>query len=161
MWKYTSSNELYHHGILGMKWGVRRYQNKDGSLTAAGRKRANKLATQYETVTGKKIYNHNNTSSNTKNSTSTKSVKDMSDAELNSKVNRMRLEQQYLSMMPKQTKSTGRKFIESIGKNVIAPAATQASKNVLQSYLEKLGREALDLNTGNNKKKTLTKSKNS
>lgn len=31
--------ELYHHGILGTKWGVRRYQNKDGSLTAEGRKR--------------------------------------------------------------------------------------------------------------------------
>lgn len=31
--------ELYHHGIKGMKWGVRRYQNKDGSLTPAGKKR--------------------------------------------------------------------------------------------------------------------------
>ena len=32
-------DELYHHGIKGMKWGIRRYQNKDGSLTDAGRQR--------------------------------------------------------------------------------------------------------------------------
>lgn len=33
------NNELMHHGILGMKWGVRRYQRKDGSLTSAGKSR--------------------------------------------------------------------------------------------------------------------------
>lgn len=33
------SNELQHHGIMGQKWGVRRFQNADGSYTAAGKKR--------------------------------------------------------------------------------------------------------------------------
>ena len=39
MWQYNYSSELYHHGIKGQKWGVRRFQYNDGSLTNAGRKR--------------------------------------------------------------------------------------------------------------------------
>ena len=39
---YVEDDTIEHHGILGMKWGIRRYQNKDGSLTKDGQKRYNK-----------------------------------------------------------------------------------------------------------------------
>lgn len=49
-------NELYHHGIKGQKWGVRRYQNPDGSLTLAGKKRALKVQNDYTELSKNKKY---------------------------------------------------------------------------------------------------------
>lgn len=39
MWEYNYQNELCHYGILGMKWGIRRFQNKDGTRTLLGKRR--------------------------------------------------------------------------------------------------------------------------
>lgn len=43
----TYKDELYHHGIKGQKWGVRRFQYADGSLTSAGQKRYNKIERKF------------------------------------------------------------------------------------------------------------------
>lgn len=52
---YIKANELYHHGIKGQRWGIRRFQNSDGSLTSAGRARYNRgkeLSKEYGKVKG-------------------------------------------------------------------------------------------------------------
>lgn len=150
-------NELMHWGIKGMKWGVRRYQNKDGSLTPAGRKRyaqemaklkeeekiaknklrtqakLNKLEEQRKEVEALKSGKH---LPKVTQNTSKPSVKDMSDEELRRVVNRMMLEQQYSKLRPEQV-STGKKFVDKVMKDVVAPTAVEVGKQVLKDSMTK------------------------
>lgn len=102
--------ELYHHGILGMKWGIRRYQNKDGSLTAAGKARRSieqdgesifRGASRVGQIGGEvgsavsKGRSINKGVHDIKRSNREYDLSKMSDSELQKKINRMNLEQNY------------------------------------------------------------------
>ena len=158
MWKYNYSDELYHHGVLGMKWGVRRYQNKDGSLTPAGKRKAAKLKTKYTELTGKQLRSSpsKTKSQNGKASSEVpkKSIKDLSDDELRSRINRLRAEKDYIelskqisAMNPKQI-SAGKKFVNHVGNKIIVPALTDAGKRVFTDFITKQASNALGLNKG-------------
>lgn len=93
MWIYepVSSGDDYlaHHGILGMKWGVRRYQNKDGTLTTEGRRRS-------------QVYGKNPLSAPVKKSSKKKKISDMTDDELIRDNRRHALEAQYKKNHPEK-----------------------------------------------------------
>lgn len=152
MWQYQNTDELYHHGVPGQRWGFRRYQNPDGTLTPAGRRRANKLAEKYAKVTGKKlIVKKRSVQGNEK--PKPKTISEMSDYELQQKINRINLENSYkklLSQQPQNMKkvSKGKSFINKIKKDVITPSLTDAGRILLVNLLKKKGN---DLIYGNNK----------
>lgn len=158
-------NELYHYGMKGMRWGIRRYQNKDGSLTPAGKKRYNKEMAKLK-AEEKVLKNKQKTQAKMDKldekrkdvealrkgktppsalkkakETQKRSLKDLSDDELRTIVNRMQLEQQYRTLAPEKI-STGRKFANAVMKNVVAPAATEVGKQVVKDAMQKAVKKA-------------------
>ena len=143
------NDELYHTGRKGMRWGQhiygRLYKRSDGSLTELGRKRARAYAAKYRKLTGHKVSQSQSDDKTTKSKTAKKSVSEMSDSELQSRIDRLRLEQRYNELNPKQI-SAGKKLIETVFK----PAASEASKQLMKEWMVKAGREAMGLNSNNN-----------
>lgn len=168
--KLLSDKELYHHGILGQKWGVRRYQNADGTLTSEGRERMLAKARKYESKANTTIGESYNAKlkraklnqkakdaryevkksdlkkarlKKSENSAK-RSVKDMNDEELRREIARAKLENEYSQLHPKQV-SAGQKFASYVFKRMILPSAT----SVGTAYFTKVGKQWLGLSSDN------------
>lgn len=126
---FISMDELYHHGIKGQRWGIRRYQNPDGTLTEKGKKRylnpdgsLNKKGQKKfgDTVKGLQIK---------------KKAKDMTDEELDYAITRARKEDEYNRLRPE---TTGKKKKSSeLVDQVVKPAAIDAGKKLVKQLMDK------------------------
>ena len=110
--------ELYHHGVKGQKWGVRRYQNTDGSRTSLGKRRRNEI-------------DYDNAHDDYKRAHTTKHYSQMSDKELREVNNRLNMERQYNQLNKKEV-TAGQKFMTTV---VIGSATIIASKYA-QRYMD-------------------------
>ena len=148
--------ELYHWGVTGMKWGVRRYQNKDGSLTPAGKKRYK--ATEEELKAREKVIKNAERvrakqakleakkadldarekalqeEANGKSAPKPKSAKTMTDDELRERTDRLNLENKYNEAVknttPEAKVSRGKRFINTFSDKLVDSFAEKSANTV-------------------------------
>lgn len=118
------TEELYHYGILGMKWGVRRTRAQLGHNVVKKKATPNAKATKSKTPA--KI----------------DKVKSMSDEELNTAIKRLELEKRYRDLDPQKI-SFGKKMVN----DVLIPSATNAGKQLLTDYAVKQGKKLLGMDS--------------
>lgn len=147
--------ELYHHGILGQKWGIRRYQNKDGSLTAAGQKHRTLRENMHDRKVAKKrkqsLEKARATKARKKEAEINKQreqenrewllskglipVKQMSNDELKRSQDRVSAEKTFKET--RRANSTIRRVGYKLVNETIVPAVTEAGKDVAKKYVTK------------------------
>lgn len=123
MWEYTSTDELYHHGVLGMRWGHRKARYSSGT-----RKSRKRVSTQRTSKDSRRA-----------NYIKSKSVSQMSNKELKDVNNRLQLEKQYKDLTRK--KSIGKKAVTAF----IGTAATITAARTAYKTYETVGKEAVKL----------------
>ena len=110
------NNYIQHHGIKGQKWGVRRYQNADGTLTAAGKKR--RKEPNADSLKKQEMRED------------VKNRRTMSDADLKKKIERVKMEKQ-LKELTEEEISPGKNFVKKVlstsGQRVVTTLVTGAA----------------------------------
>lgn len=133
-------NELYHHGIKGMKWGVRRFQRPDGSLTAMGRARQ-RLQDASDKHKAKKA---EEARAKADKALRKKPISKLTDEELKARISRLEMEKKLVDLEKNtadraEKSSRVKSFMSVVGKEVVKPAVINAARNTVQNYLNSLG----------------------